>query len=73
ADENKGIIRDRSGWNLQFSPNPNDVLHMWLKKQLSPHQSEVYFPLLIGKLATLGLGEKWQHCCNGTEKQGATT
>lgn len=73
ADENNGIIRGRSGWDLQFSPNPNDVLHIWLKSQLSPHQAEVYFPLLIGKLATLGLGEKWQHCCNGTEKQGATT
>lgn len=71
ADDKDGIIRSRSGWDLQCSPNSDDTLHLWLKEQLTPHHSKAYFPLLIGKLAMLGLGEQWQHCCNGTEKQGA--
>ena len=71
TDEKNGVLRGRSGWELAFSPDAEHCLGKWLISSLKEHKDQTWFPLLVGKLAALGLSETWQKYCMG-EKKGVT-
>lgn len=68
ADERDGMLRERSGWEIAFSPHQNDSLGRWLTDSLSEYNTQPWFPLLVGKLASLGLSDTWQKYCIGEQQ-----
>jgi CRISPR-associated protein Csx10 len=64
-NDNNGVLRPRSGWELPYSPAASDTLSEWLKTKLEPYKKQADFPQLIGQLAALGHTDEWQACCKG--------
>lgn len=54
-DENSGLLRGRSGWELRFGVGPDDTLAQWLQNELG--RSSTPLPVLVGQLASLALHE----------------
>lgn len=66
-----GMLRERSGWELPYGPQPGQLLGEWLQAQLQPHSSFPDFSRVVGNLAVLGLQQAWLDCCAGTEEPAA--
>ena len=66
-----GLLRERSGWDLRYGPEPDQQLDHWMQKALQQYRQQAYFSRLIGHLAVLGLQQAWLDCCAGTESKGA--
>jgi CRISPR-associated protein Csx10 len=64
-NNNDGALRQRSGWELPYSPTASDTLSEWLQAKLEPYKKQADFPQLIGQLAALGHTDEWQACCKG--------
>lgn len=73
SNEQDGLLRERSGWQLCFGPQAEQTLSLWLLKALQQHCQQPYFSRLIGHLAVLGLQPVWLDCCagNATEDSAA--
>lgn len=69
ADEKDGVLRQRSGWDLKYGPQPDQQLGIWLKASLEPHNANANFAALIGQLAVFGLQPSWLECCDGVVQQ----
>lgn len=66
-----GLLRERSGWDLRYGPEPDQQLDNWMHEALQQYRQQVYFSRLIGHLAVLGLQQAWLDCCAGTDSEGA--
>lgn len=67
--EKDGVLRERSGWDLRYGPQPGQQLDSWMRNALQQHATQDYFSRLIGHLAVLGLQQAWLDCCAGTEPE----
>lgn len=64
-DSNDGAIRERSGWELRYGPQPHEQLYKWLAAELKVLADHVDLGRLVGHLAVLGLQQAWLDCCAG--------
>ncbi|MEH6540590.1 hypothetical protein [Halopseudomonas sp.] len=72
VDEGSGVLRERSGWQTAFGPDPEATLGNWLRTQLEQLLAQgVALDRVVGHLAVLGLQPVWQRCCEG--RQGERT
>ena len=64
------ILRERSGWDTRYGPEPDQQLHVWMRQRLQPLHGNVSVDLasVIGHLAVLGLQPHWQRCVSGAEQ-----
>lgn len=69
TNEKDGVLRERSGWELRYGPEPEQQLDLWMRNTLRPHGTQDYFSRQIGHLAVLGLQQAWLDCCAGTESE----
>lgn len=67
--EQGGMLRERSGWELRYGPQPGQHLGAWLQAQLQPLSTRPDFSRVVGNLAVLGLQQAWLDCCAGTESE----
>lgn len=66
SNEQDGMLRERSGWELRYGPLAEQTLSLWLLQALQAHKQSPHFSRLIGHLAVLGLQPAWLDCCAGT-------
>lgn len=64
------ILRERSGWDTRYGPEPDQQLHVWMRKRLQPLHGNLGVDLagVIGHLAVFGLQPHWQRCVTGAEQ-----
>lgn len=69
SNDQDGLLRERSGWQLRYGPLAEQTLGHWLQQALQPHSQQAHFSRLIGHLAVLGLQPAWLDCCVGTASE----
>lgn len=69
SNEQDGLLRERSGWQLRYGPLADQTLSHWLLQTLQPHSQHAHFSRVIGHMAVLGLQPAWLDCCAGTASE----
>lgn len=73
SNDQDGLLRERSGWQLPYGPAVEHTLGRWLQQALQSHSQRPYFSRLIGHLAVLGLQPAWRERCAGTASEDSAT
>ena len=70
-NEKEGLLRARSGWELDYGPSSEDTLCECFRQRLLPYKKSPALPDLLMRVSQLGLSSRWRDAVDpAPQRQG---